>query len=55
MVLLHPSINMSVKIYRGYVEPELRKYEKEIDANVNVNIQRGKEIVDVQYKRFSRN
>ncbi len=54
MVLLHPSIDMSVKIYHLYVEPEIRKHERRIDVDVNVNVQRGKEVVEVQYKRFAR-
>ncbi len=51
VALLHPSLDISVKIYREYVEPELVKYQRKIDGNV----QKGKEIVDEQYKRFSRN
>ena len=51
VVLLHPSLNMTVKIYRDYVEPELRKYENSID----VQIQRGKSMAVDQYKKFARN
>lgn len=34
VALLHPSLNMTVKIYREYVEPELKKWENSIDAHI---------------------
>lgn len=51
VALLHPSLNLTVKIYKDYVEPELKKWENSIDAH----IQRGKSTAEDQYKRFARN
>jgi hypothetical protein len=51
VALLHPSLNLTVKIYKDYVEPELKKWENSIDAH----IERGKSTAEDQYKRFARN
>lgn len=50
VLLLHPSFNMTVTIYRQFVEPELKRYESTIDGHM----EKGKSIAENQYKKFAR-
>lgn len=42
VILLHPSINLTVQIYSKFVHPFFKKYESKIDNNIENAYEKGK-------------
>lgn len=45
ITLLHPKIELSLKIYNNYVKPFLESHEKSIDTGLGKVINEGKQIL----------
>lgn len=46
IALLHPETNLTIKIYYEYIEPEIKKYQKNIDKYMENGIEKGKNVVN---------